>query len=132
MMLTKPLRLAQRQFQENIMNTTTATHNPAAEATRAAATARRIVARAIARPANRAWAGSAAAGFDLQETPNCAPEYAARNALGMARKAARCARVAHAVNHPGMFLYDAARAAAYSQKYARIAAEHACQGAALV
>ena len=106
--------------------------NAAAAAMRAAATARRIVERATARKANRAWAGSAAAGFDLQETPRYAPEYAARNALGMARKAARCARVAHAVNHPGMFLFDAARAAAYAQKYARMAAEHACQGAALV
>lgn len=106
--------------------------NAAAEAMRAAATARRIVERATARPANRAWAYSAESGFDLQETPRCRPVYAAQNALGMARKAARCARVAHAVNHPGMFLYDAARAAAYAQKYARMAAEHACQGAALV
>lgn len=106
--------------------------NAAAEAMRAAATARRIVERAAAREANRAWAYSAERGFDLHETPSSNPAYAARNALSMARKAARCARMAHAVSHPGMFLYDAARAAAYAQKYARMSAEHACGGAVLV
>lgn len=114
------------------MNYETRRNAAAAEAMRAAATARRIVERAARR--FPAFSDEVGQGFDLQETPRLAPEYAATNARMSARKAAHFVMIGKAREQwgRGSKFYAAARAAAYAEKYARMAAEHACAGAALV